>query len=141
MRRYDLVRPFSLFHDFDSLFDPSFSKEMKWNPESRVKEEENFYHLAMDIPGVDREHLKVDLKDNILSIEGERKDLFKKEGTEVSSYGIFSQRFSLPKDSNLEEIEVSQHNGVLDIIIPKAKKNLEGKSLEIKNGKNGLLGY
>ena len=143
MRHLQLARPFSFLSeidkDFDNLFYPQKSGLSSWNPQSRIYDEDNHYHVAMDIPGVDREHLKVDLKDNILSIKGERRDLVKSEQQEMQSHGSFEQSFSLPKDANIKEIEVSQINGVLDIVIPKKNPELESQAIEIKSGKNALL--
>ncbi len=141
-KRYDLARPFTFFEDFDRELDRAFTpvKEWKWRPTARVEEEETHYHLAIDIPGVDKEHLKVELNDNVLSIEGERKDAFKKEGTEFKSYGSFSQRFTIPDNGNADEIEVSHTNGVLDIVIPKTQKEETKRSLEVKSGKSSYLG-
>ncbi len=142
MRHYNLMRPLSLLEgldkDFDKLFYPNV-KSSKWKPLSRVKEEKNHYHLALDIPGVDKEQLKVELKDQIISVSGERKDLFKSENVETQDYNCFEQHFSLPKDSNLDEIEVNQNNGVLDIIIPKINQNAEKKSLNINIGASNYL--
>jgi HSP20 family protein len=142
MRHYDLMRPFSLLEgfdkDFDKLFYPKVGKS-EWKPLSRVKEEEGHYHLALDIPGVDKEFLKVELKDLIISISGERKDSFVKKNSNEESVMRFEQHFSLPKDSNIAEIEVSQKNGILDIVIPKQNKQVEVKSFEIKDGENSLF--
>ncbi|MAX66009.1 MAG: Hsp20/alpha crystallin family protein [Bacteriovoracaceae bacterium] len=142
MRQYDLVGPLSLLSNFDKdfneFFNPRFDKS-GWKPLSRVKEEGNHYHLALDIPGVDSENLKVDLKENILSIKGERKDHFFKDNAEVENYSHFEQSFSLPKDANLDEIEVSHDNGVLDVVIPKASKENESKVLEVKKGKSNFF--
>ena len=142
MRNYQLMRPFSLFQDLDKDFDQIFypeTKNAKWKPFSRVKEEETHYHLAMDIPGVDKEHLKVELNDQILTIAGERKDHFDKNGAEFDTYASFEQSYTLPKDSNFDEIEVNQSNGVLDIVIPKARKVDTKKSLEVKDGSSSFL--
>ncbi len=143
MRSYQLSRPVSFFDSFDKEFDrffnPVSNEERKWKPFSRVKEEKNHYHLALDIPGVDKEDLKVELNDNILAISGERKDEFEKENVSFKSFGKFEQRFSLPKDVQAAEIEVNQHNGVLDIVIPKIDKVEERKNIEIKSGKSNLL--
>lgn len=137
MKRYELVRPFNFFEDFNRDFDRLFAndgeKVKQWKPQSRIFEEENKYHLSLDIPGVDKEHLRVELKSNVLEVEGEKRDHFKKDGEEFKSYGHFSQKFSLPEDSNIDEIEVHQHNGVLDIIIPKVIAKDFSKSLEIKS--------
>jgi HSP20 family protein len=120
-------------------FGNQVERDQRWKPLSRVQEKENFFHLALDIPGVDQEHLKVDLKENILNISGERKNHFKNEDEEVDSFLRFEQKFSLPQGINPDEIEVHQENGVLDIIIPKLSKKNESKSIEVKVGKSQHL--
>ena len=143
MRRYELMRPFSLLEGFDKDFDKLFYPESgasKWKPLSRVKEEENHYHLALDIPGVDKENLKVELHDQVLSISGERSDHMSKENQDFKSFMSFEQSFSLPKDANLDEIEVNQNNGVLDVVIPKQRKEDAKRSLEVKDGQSSFLG-
>lgn len=139
MRKYEIARPFNFFENLDQFFEPQFKNELRWKPLSRVHEKESHYHLALDIPGVDKEHLRVELKDNILKISGERKDLYQSQEQKIESFGQFEQQFSLPKEANLDEIEVNHHNGVLDIVIPKIQKNKEHKSLEIKSGINSFL--
>lgn len=143
MRHFQLTRPLNFFEsldrDFDRFFAPDRKTETEWKPFSRVREQEDFYLLSLDIPGVDKEYLKVELKDSILSISGERKDRFKDENTEVNTLASFDQRFSLPKGTNLDEIEVHQENGVLDVLIPKTKKEDLSKTIEVKTGRSQFL--
>lgn len=143
MRHFSVARPFSFFDNFDrdldQVFKGNLEKDQYWKPLSRVQEKENYFHLALDIPGVDKENLKVDLKENVLSISGQRKDHFKDENRESDSYWKFEQRYSLPQGINTDEIQVHQENGVLDIIIPKVIKKDEAKTLEVKSGKSQLL--
>jgi HSP20 family protein len=143
MSRFNIAGPNGFFNELDSNFSNFFATELnqkrEWKPTSRIEEEKSHFHLSLDIPGVDKEHLKVDLKDNVISISGERSDLLNKDNSEYRSVGSFSQKYSLPKNANLDEIEVSQVNGVLDIVIPKINKEKESKTLDIKTGKNGLL--
>lgn len=143
MRHFQLTRPLNFFEsldrDFDRFFAPDRKAETEWKPYSRVREQEDFYLLSLDIPGVDKEYLKVELKDSILSISGERKDRFKDENTEVNTLASFDQRFSLPKGTNLDEIEVHQENGVLDVLIPKTKKEDLSKTIEVKTGRSQFL--
>ena len=87
----------------------------------------------LDIPGVKKENLDVELKGNILVIKGERKNSFKNQDGEFESFGTFERNFTLPETSNFSEIEVSHDHGVLDIIVPKTVKRNESKKLEIKD--------
>lgn len=144
MRQFSVGRPLSFFDNFEREFDQFFTPKRyegkEWRPLSRVQEKENYYHLALDIPGVGREDLKVELKNNILSISGQRKDHFKEANSEGDSFIHFESQFSLPKGINSDEIEVHQEDGVLDVIIPKLQKQDQVKNIEIKAGKNQLLG-
>jgi len=138
MRRYDLVNPLSMFHEFDKNFSQFFGDDSKnykreLNPVTKVKEEDNFYHLMLDVPGVKKENLDVELKGNVLQIRGERRNSLKNKDGEFESLGSFEKSFTLPEISNFAEIEVSHDHGVLDIIIPKTVKTNESKKLEIKN--------
>jgi len=138
MRRYDLVNPLSMFHEFDKNFGQFFGEETKqfkreFAPVTKVKEEDNYYHLMLDIPGVKKENLDVELKGNMLVINGERKNSIKNKDGEFESFGSFERSFTLPESSNFSEIEVSHDHGVLDIIVPKTVKRNESKKLEIED--------
>ncbi len=145
MKNYAVTRPrnfFDIFNkEFESFFAPTFPEDemFNWKPLSRVKEEDNYYHLVMDIPGVDKENLKVELKDNVMSIAGERKDHFADEKSEADTYARFEQKFSLPKDVNMDEIDVHQKDGVLEVVLPKARKDDQHKTLHIKEGRSAYL--
>ena len=74
-------------------------------PVVNTREGEFAYHVEVDLPGVKKEDISVDVKDNVLTISGERKyknevkkdDYYKCE----SSYGKFQRSFTLPKDAPL----------------------------------------
>lgn len=81
----------SLFPGFNQLrayFDEGLS------PAIDVKEDEKNIIVKADLPGIDKKHISVALKDNVLTIRGERK--YEKEGKEKGyqhierSYGVFS---------------------------------------------------
>ena len=80
--------------------------------------------------------ISVDVKDNVLTISGERKyknevkkeDYYKCE----SSYGKFQRSFTLPKDADAESIKASTENGELEVVIPKLTKSSESKKIEVK---------
>jgi len=79
----------------------------------------------------------VDLKDDVLTISGERKtkkeikekDYYKME----SSYGKFQRSFTLPENTDAENIEANSKDGVLEVVIPKMKRSKkETKKIKIK---------
>ena len=107
-----------------------------FTPSVNTREGEFAYHIDVDRPGVKKEDIKVDVKDGVLTISGERK--FKNEMKEddyykiETSFGKFSRTFSLPEDADVENIEAASDNGVLEVIIPKLKKEENVKTIEIK---------
>ncbi|MDX4066233.1 Hsp20/alpha crystallin family protein [Aliarcobacter skirrowii] len=105
-------------------------------PVVNTREGEFAYHVDVDLPGVKKEDIKVDINKNILTISGERKtkDEIKQEDYyKVETYfGKFSRSFTLPENADIENIEAKSDNGVLEVVIPKLKDNITKKSIEIK---------
>lgn len=108
-----------------------------FKPSVSTREGEFAYHIEMDVPGVKKEAIAIDLKDNQLIVSGERS--FKEERQEKdyykieSSYGKFERSFALPENVDSENIEAFSNDGVLEIVLPKLKveKN-ELKKISIK---------
>ena len=108
-----------------------------FTPSVNTREGEYAYHVEVDLPGVKKEDISVDLKDDVLTISGERKtkseikekDYYKKE----SSYGKFQRSFTLPDNTDTENIEANSEDGVLEVVIPKLKAaDKETKKIEVK---------
>ena len=101
-----------------------------------TREGEFAYHVDVDLPGVKKEDIKVDINKGILTISGERKvkDEIKEEDYyKVETYfGKFSRSFTLPDNADIENIEASSDNGVLEVIIPKLKDDNTKKSITVK---------
>ena len=83
-----------------------------------------FAHACQaELPGVDKEHLKVDAKDRVLTLKGERvldnevseNNYFRRE----RSFGKFERRFTLPLNVNSEDIKATFKDGLLKVEIPK----------------------
>jgi len=108
-----------------------------FEPFVNTREGEHAYHVELDLPGMKKEDINVDIKDNIITISGERKtkeelkeeDYYKIE----SSYGKFERSFSLPENVDIENIHAESEDGVLEVIIPKLEKKTDKpKKIEIK---------
>ena len=105
-------------------------------PTVNTREGEFAYHVDVDLPGVKKEDIKVDLNKGVLTISGERKtkDEVKQEDYyKIETYfGKFSRSFTLPDNVDIENIEAKSDNGVLEVVIPKLKDDVARKSIEIK---------
>lgn len=116
-----------LERELDKFFD-SFSKTENFlTPACEVVDEEKQYWISMDIPGLKKEDISIEVKENALHISGERKFEGKGEKDNVlrseKQYGKFSRVFTLPQNVNADMIEARFENGVLDIVLPKEEKS------------------
>ena len=105
-------------------------------PTVNTREGEFAYHVDVDLPGVKKEDIKVDLNEGVLTISGERKtkeEVKQEDYYKIETYfGKFSRSFTLPDNVDIENIEAKSDNGVLEIVIPKLKDDVSKKSIEIK---------
>ncbi len=135
--------PFKEFKDLEKKMlksFPSLGKEegalSGFTPIVNTREGEFAYHIEADLPGVKKEDISVETKDNVLTISGERKhkDEVKKEDYYKleSSYGKFVRSFTLPDGVDSENINASCENGVLEVVIPKLTKEEKKKKIEVK---------
>lgn len=118
----------------DSVF-PSF---FGYNRGMRVdiKENENDYVLEAELPGVDKENITLEIKDDVLTIgvdqkeqvEEERKNYIRKERRAYT----MSRSFQLPDIKN-EEVTASFKNGILTVVLPKRNPGKSsGRKIDIQ---------
>lgn len=103
----------------------SFNKHV-FQPRTDVKETEQAFVLHLEIAGVKKEDVTINLDENrILTISGERKSEEKTEGTTYHrierKFGSFVRNFQLPENINTSAIEAEFNDGVLTVTIPKAE--------------------
>ncbi|WVZ21185.1 hypothetical protein V8G54_008507 [Vigna mungo] len=90
-----------------------------------VKENPISYLFVMDMPGLKFEDIKVQVEDNVLIVNGERKREEEKEGTKYlrmeRRMGKFMRKFPLPDNANTDTdaISVLYEDGVLTVIVNK----------------------
>ena len=98
--------------------------ERSFNPAVDVAETEDKYFLSIDLPGIKKENIKIEMNENILTISGERQRVSKTEEENKAqrferSYGSFSRSFSLPTTVASDKIEAHYEDGVLELTLPK----------------------
>jgi HSP20 family protein len=109
-----------------------------WSPQVEMFERDGELVLQADLPGLSKEEVKVELVDNALIIEGERRDKReeKRAGFYSSerSYGKFYRRLPLPQGANTEDARASFHDGVLEVTMPAPKGEAKtARKLEIND--------
>jgi HSP20 family protein len=116
--------------------------ESAWHPACDVEEGEDHFLLTLDMPGVQKDEIKLEVMDNQLLISGERKQEAKKktDGAWYSErrFGKFHRTFSLPPGVDAEKVQASYQDGMLRIAIPKAAS---AKPRQIKIGNETNPGF
>lgn len=108
-----------------------------FNPNCEVKETKSNFLLKMDLPGVPKEAIKIDLQDDRLTISGERSEEKKSEDKEGKLhfsemyYGSFTRSMTFPASVESEKAEAKYDNGVLTLTIPK-KASHNTRQISIK---------
>ena len=144
LMRYDpwlnLSRPEWLLRFLSSDWMEPFSDEESWAtagfvPAVDIIERDNEYVLEAEVPGLKKDEIRIDLKDGVLTISGERKyeDEEKKDKyTRVERcYGSFTRSFTLPDHVETDKIDASYKDGVLTVTLPKGEK-ARPKAIDVK---------
>ena len=118
-----------IFEDFNKAAKAS---QMKCD----IYEKDGKYNIEMDIPGFDKQDIRIECQDGILSVTAEKKS----DSEETSDdkkylrrerfYGKVSRSFTF-NDINEEAISAEFNNGILKIVIPKTDKTESKKVIEI----------
>ena len=99
-----------------------------------IEETEQDYVIRAELPGLDKDKVKVTVEDGVLTLSGER-DLERGGGETYHrierSHGTFSRSFTLPEDSDAESVAAQFTNGVLAVRVAKREEALP-KSIEVR---------
>jgi HSP20 family protein len=104
-----------------------------WVPAVDIFETNEAIVLKAELPGITSQDISVEVKDNTLTLKGEKK--FEKEVKEENyhrverSYGSFQRAFTLPGTIHQEKVKAKFKDGILEITLPKVE---EAKPKQIK---------
>jgi HSP20 family protein len=125
--------PWSPFFDFTSE-EETRNTMMGFNPPCEVDEQDDHFFISVDLPGISKDEVKVEVVDDRLVISGERKSDKKNARATERYYGRFERAFTLPTNVESEKIEARFENGVLELAIPKAER-AKPRTVQIQSGK------
>jgi HSP20 family protein len=139
-RRTAASDPFAMLRQFTSQFDrlfpePSFGwplfrarqlEQATWFPEIDVFERDNRLVTKIDLPGLKKDEVKVEIVDGQLAISGERKSEAEEKREDFyrceREYGSFYRSVPLPEGAKLEDVKATFADGVLEVSVPLAVK-------------------
>lgn len=136
------VNPFALMREFTKEMDHVFSTSSSggfspqaWMPAIEVKKTNGNVIVTAELPGIKNEDVKVEVTDQTLTIQGERKQEKKeeKEGVYRSerSYGRFYRSIPLPDGAKTDQIKAEMNNGILEIRVPVAETKQTGRQIPV----------
>ena len=122
------MNPFALMRRMMSESEPFFggpwsgTSEFGWSPAVEISEHDDSLLVRADLPGLSQDDVKVEVTDEGLVIQGERKREHE-EKTRTGyrserSYGKFYRTIRLPDGAKAEQARAQFNNGVLEVTIP-----------------------
>jgi len=123
---------------FDSVYRGSREDDYSlsaWTPAVDIVEHDSEYVVKLELPGVNKEDVKITIESNILTIQGEKKQ--EKETNKENyhrverNYGSFQRSFTLPTTVKSDKIDAVYKDGVLTVALPKAEE-AKPKQIEVK---------
>jgi HSP20 family protein len=98
-----------------------------FTPSVEMDENEQNYTFKFDVPGMNKNDMKIEVDSNRLTVSGERRE--EKEKTSgkrrysESTYGTFMRSFTLPQTLEEKSVNAKYENGVLTVIVKKSPKS------------------
>jgi HSP20 family protein len=110
-----------------------------WSPEIDVFHRDNELVVRADLPGLKKDDVTVDITEDSITIQGERKQEHKEEREGMyrseRSYGRFYRVIPLPEGAITDQARASFKDGVLEITLPAPSDQVSrGRRLEIAEG-------
>jgi HSP20 family protein len=129
-------RPFYMANLFDDDFFPTLSGRTSSMPSVNIREDEKNYVLELAVPGIDKENLKIDINEDVLTISSESKNEQEenREGYKRKefSYSSFCRSFYIPENVNKEKIEANYKDGILNVELPKQEEEKSKITRQVK---------
>jgi HSP20 family protein len=96
-----------------------------WTPSCNIAETDKEYHIRAELPDVKRDDVHVTLDQNVLTIQGERREEKEDKGIRFHrrelSYGKFTRSFTMPDDADEAKVDANFKDGILEVVIGKSK--------------------
>jgi HSP20 family protein len=135
--------------EMDRLFDnfglgrqwgplPAFGGARGWDPDVDVYQKDDQLFIKADLPGLKKDEVSVEVNDDAVTIQGERKSSHheEREGYFRSerSYGSFCRVIPLPQGAITEQAKAEFRDGVLHVTMPVPPSSTKGRRLDIEAG-------
>lgn len=104
-------------------------------PRMNVTERADAYEVVLEVPGLAKEDINVEVNEGKLMVWGEKKvekeDKNKKVHVREISYGAFRREFVMPDDVRQDAVQAAYENGHLKLTLPRMEKKNAVRKLDI----------
>lgn len=110
----------------DDFFTPAMRRAAAVSPAIDVHEDDDRYVITVELAGVRKEDIHLEIEQNVLTIRGEKR-LEEEVGKNRQrrwterAYGAFQRSFTLPGDADADHMDAEFRDGVLTIRLPKSE--------------------
>jgi HSP20 family protein len=137
------MNPFSVMRRMTEEMDRAFAEVSSsnggaavWAPAIEVSQKDGQYAVRAELPGLKPEEVKVEVMDDALVLEGERKfeheeDKGGMHRTEMR-YGRFYRSIPLPEGAKVDQARAKFDNGVLEITVPVQEAQSNRKQIQVE---------
>jgi HSP20 family protein len=112
-----------------------------WVPAIEILEQNGNYVVRTELAGMKPEDVKVEVRDGVLVIQGERKFEEKQESGDVRRterhYGQFLRTIPLPEGASVDRASAKYENGVLEFSVPAAPQKVNSRTIPIQGVSGG----
>jgi HSP20 family protein len=139
VRYRPMTNLFNFRDEMNQLFDGFFrgapdvnERFTTYGPDVDIRETDNDVLVSVEIPGMEQKDIKVSVRENVLTLKGEKKREQEFENTNYHlserCFGTVERSFTLPTNIKADKVTATYTHGVLNVTLPKAE---EAKPKEI----------
>jgi len=123
---------------------PRFGESGMWSPPIEIRERNNQLEITAELPGLGKDDVKVEMTDDGLVIQGERKQESETEEGGVHrserSYGRFYRLIPIPEHAKADQAKAEFKDGVLRIRVPLPEHEANKRQIPISTENEGSPG-
>ena len=120
---------------FDQFDGEDETPMVTYAPRMNVTDMEDHIEVTAELPGLNRDQVKLEINDGVLTISGEKTDELEKKDRNLyiseRVFGTFRRSFQLPSQVDVNKVEASFKDGILNVNLPKVEE-AKPKQIEIK---------
>jgi HSP20 family protein len=140
--RFFGLSPFAMMREFteemDRLYRTNGPGLEAWSPTVDIQQSNGDLIVTAELPGLKKEEVKVEVTDDALIIEGERKREHKVEQEGYHryerSYGKFYRSIPLPEGAKPDQAKAELNDGVLKISVPAPEVKKKVREIAVEQG-------